>query len=41
MATNDEILQERRQMWSNVTKLMTVITIAVAVILLLMRIFLV
>jgi len=41
MTTNDDLLQERQQMWGSVSKLITVVTVAVAVILLLMRIFLV
>jgi hypothetical protein len=41
MATNDDILRERQQMWGSVTRLITGVTIAVAIILLLMRIFLV
>jgi len=41
MATNDEILLERQKTWHAVTKLITVVTIAAAVVLLLMRIFLV
>ena len=40
MAANDELLQERREMWHNVTRFTTVGVIAIAVILLLMLIFL-
>jgi hypothetical protein len=40
MATNDELLQERQEMWHNVTRYTTVGIVLVAVILLLMLIFL-
>ena len=41
MDTKDDLLRERQQMWGSVSRLITVGTIAVALILLLMRIFLV
>ncbi|MGE0117107.1 MAG: hypothetical protein AB7S71_09750 [Dongiaceae bacterium] len=40
MATNDDLLQERREMWHNVTRFATVAIVGIAVILLLMLLFL-
>jgi hypothetical protein len=40
MATNDELLQERQEMWHNVTKYTTIAVVLIAVTLLLMLIFL-
>ena len=40
MATDDELLQERQEMWHNVTRYTTVGVVIIAVILLLMLIFL-
>lgn len=40
MATNDDLLQERREMWHNVMRYSTAGIVLVAVILLLMLIFL-
>jgi hypothetical protein len=40
MATNDELLQERQEMWHNVTRFTTVGVVLIAVVLLLMLIFL-
>jgi negative regulator of sigma E activity len=40
MATNDELLQERQEMWHNVTRFTTAAVVLVAVVLLLMLIFL-
>jgi hypothetical protein len=40
MATNDELLQERREMWHNVTRFTAAGVVLVALILLLMLIFL-
>jgi hypothetical protein len=40
MATNDELLQERQEMWRNATRFTTVGVVLIAVILLLMLIFL-
>jgi hypothetical protein len=40
MATNDELLRERQEMWHNVTRYTTVAVVLIAVTLLLMLIFL-
>jgi hypothetical protein len=40
MATNDELLQERQEMWHNVTRFTTVGVVLIAAVLLLMLIFL-
>ncbi len=40
MATNDDLLQERREMWHKATRFATVAVVAIAVILLLMLLFL-
>ncbi|MGH6885527.1 MAG: hypothetical protein ACREGK_05585 [Geminicoccales bacterium] len=40
MATNDDLLQERREMWHKVTRFTTVAVVVAAVILLLMLLFL-
>jgi negative regulator of sigma E activity len=40
MATNDDLLQERREMWHKVTRVTTIAVAVVAVILLLMLLFL-
>jgi hypothetical protein len=40
MATNDELLQERQEMWHNVTRFTAIGVVLIAVVLLLMLIFL-
>ena len=40
MSMNDDLLQERREMWHNVMRFATAAVVAIAVILLLMLLFL-